>query len=242
MRGLQRVDAELRHAEIGGLADHLDVAEKEAHVRDVQIKHGGLDVDRHVGFWRFATANDVGEGPRARADARSWLAALLVADEGEQKSRVQRNAGAIERADRFDCRAEPGLEIAGSSTPDGAVDEGAPERVFALRAGPALPTAPDVRRVGMSDHQHSVGAAPAPAHAPDVRPARGELAGDDVLGADRNELVLQQGGEGGLIAGDARRGDRFAKQGERLALIESRPEARNGGAITIHDGVPIGGV
>ena len=57
MRGLQRVNAELRHPEIGGLADDFDVAEEKAHVRDINVKHGGLDIDRHIGLRRLAAAN-----------------------------------------------------------------------------------------------------------------------------------------------------------------------------------------
>ena len=86
-----------------------DVAEEEAHVRDVHVEHGGLDVDRHIGLRRLAAANDVCESARACADAVSGLSALLVADKGEKKCRVERDAGAIERPDRFDRCAEPRL-------------------------------------------------------------------------------------------------------------------------------------
>src|SRR5205814_6343550 len=43
---LERIDALLGHAEIGGAAGDLDIGNEETHLRRVDIEGGRLDIDR----------------------------------------------------------------------------------------------------------------------------------------------------------------------------------------------------
>src|SRR6516225_9840085 len=121
---------------------------------DIDVEHARLDIDRHVRLRQLALGDELAKGSRAAAHSASRLAALLVADKGENEGRIDRHASEIKRAYGFKSRAETGLQIARAAPPYRAVDERAAERVFTFRARPAFAPAADVHRVGMSDQQH----------------------------------------------------------------------------------------
>ena len=80
---LQRVDALLRHAEIGGAAGDLDVGDEEAHLGRIDVEGRRFDIDRQIGTRPGAGVELPHQRLHAGADARTGLAALLVADEGK---------------------------------------------------------------------------------------------------------------------------------------------------------------
>ena len=88
VRGLERVDAQLGHAEIGGAAGDRDVGDEEAHLRGDRRRAWSA---RHRRRSRAAAAspasNSAAQRLHAGADAGARLAALLVADEGEERRR-----------------------------------------------------------------------------------------------------------------------------------------------------------
>ena len=155
----QRVGAELRHAEIGGAAGDLDVGDEEAHLRAIDVERRRLDIDGEVGPRQLAGPNERHERLHAGADAGARLAALLVADEGEDDVAGQLDAGMVERAQRLDRRGDAGLEVGGAATPDLAVDDRRAEWVLALGAGPALAPAADMNDVGVADNEQALAAA-----------------------------------------------------------------------------------
>ena len=109
MRPFECVDAELRHAEIGCLACDFDIAKEKAHVRDINVEHGRLDIDRHVGLGHFALGDERAERAHAGADAAPWLTALLVADESKKQGRLDRKPRPNDRSRplRASCRGRP---------------------------------------------------------------------------------------------------------------------------------------
>ena len=222
MRRLQRVPAELGHAEVGRAADDGDLGDEEAHLRRVDREARRLDIDGEVRSRDLARRNPgrVGAHPGGNAGAR--LAALLVAHEREADVAGEPHAGAVEHAQRGEAGGDSGLEIAGTATPDRAVDHRRGEGVLPLGALPVLPPAVHVHGVGVPDEKEARPAASAAPLAPDVRAAGQEVGGPHVLDPAPPHLGGEEAGEARLVAGDALVADGAAQQCQRVVAVERR--------------------
>ena len=114
----QRILAEFRHAEIGGLAGDRDVGDEEADLRRIDGKPRRLDIDDEIGRGDLAGLDARDVILDAGGDAGAGLAALLVADKGEGDIARKADAGLVEQRQRGKRGADAGLEIAGAAPPD----------------------------------------------------------------------------------------------------------------------------
>ena len=105
VRAFQRIDAKLRHAKIRGLADDSNVAEEETHVRDIDVEHRRLDIDRHIRSRHSAARNQRAEGAGACAHPAGRLPAFFVSDEGKEQSGIDFDSRTIEGADGLERHA-----------------------------------------------------------------------------------------------------------------------------------------
>jgi hypothetical protein len=66
MSAPERVSPKLRHAEIRRFADDFDVSKKKAYMRDIDVEHGGLDIDRHIWLRQCAFCDERARGAAGR--------------------------------------------------------------------------------------------------------------------------------------------------------------------------------
>lgn len=196
--------------EVARAALHVDLGDVEARLGGVDVDARRLDVHGEVGARHAPGRDRLHEGAHAGASTHPFLAAFLVADEGDEDVASGLGVRGRQRLERCEDRRDAALLVGRAEPPERGVDERPGEGIGARVVAPNLRPATDGDRVGVPEEQHGR-AVPSTAVSVDVRPPRRELL-DDTGHGEAVEQLGEHGGETAFVAGDRLHADEPAHE------------------------------